>query len=510
MQQYTHQNQSLLLTQFTQPLSLSSEDVCIAESTDSVSVESTPNVVISHYHPTTIRMDCIYKSKMDLQHHLQMFSIVNNFQFRTVTSTKTSYHVVCVDANCKWALRAVRVCGASLFQIRRFDSEHSCPVDFREGNHRQATSTLLAGLVAHRYADASKKPYQPIDLMDDMRREYGITMSCKKALVVKRKAMSKLYGSDDQSYRLLPAMCYKLEKNNPGSVISLTTCEDGKFKNMFFSHCAWRQAWIHCFPILIIYGTFMKAYFRGTLLTACTQDANRQIVPLAFGICDVENIESWLWFLSNVKHSLIERSDMCIISDRHDGILFAVDKVFPFIPHCYCTEHILRNLKGKFKGKSESIEWKFRAASRAATVEECEEYLSMLDEDDPRIRVYLDKIGVTKWSRSIGKRPGLSCYEFISTFYKLEALVCTYAGIVHPIGDVSGWVIPQEILSRKCDPLSCNKRHPGRPKKKRYPSVGEFRYGKRRVKQRCSRCKSHGHNMKSCTNPIPMADAALT
>ncbi|VFQ62239.1 unnamed protein product [Cuscuta campestris] len=394
-------------------------------------MESTPNVVISHYHPTTIRMDCIYKSKMDLQHHLQMFSIVNNFQFRTVTSTKTSYHVVCVDSNCKWALRAVRVCGASLFQIRRFDSEHSCPVDFREGNHRQATSTLLAGLVSHRYADASKKPYQPIDLMDHMRREYGITMSYKKALVVKRKAMSKLYGSDDQSYRLLPAMCYMLEKNNPGSVISLTTCEDGNFKNMFFLLCAWRQAWIHCFPILIIDGAFMKAYFRGTLLTACTQDANRQIVPLAFGICDAENNESWLWFLSNVKHSLIERSDICIISDRHDGILFAVDKVFPSIPHCYCTEHILRNLKGKFKGKSESIEWKFRAASRAATVEECEEYLSMLDEDDPRIRVYLDKIGVAKWSRSIGKRPGLSCYEFISTFYKLEALVCTYAGIVH-------------------------------------------------------------------------------
>ncbi|VFQ69776.1 unnamed protein product [Cuscuta campestris] len=332
-----------------------------------------------------------------------------------------------------------------------------------EGNHRQATSTLLADLVAHRYADASKKPNQPIDLMDDMRREYGITMSYMKALVVKRKAMSKLYGSDDESYRLLPAMCYMLEKNN----------------------------------------------------------------------------------------------------------------------------------SGKFKGKSESIEWKFRAASRATTVEECEEYLLMLDEDDPHIQDYsiaklveflrgrmqrwfheraeiasstrtplpkkreneliqlqrdafrmkvnascsyefevtdndsrsfivnlkektctccefqLNKFVYVHAVAAIGKRPGLSCYEFISTFYKLEALVCTYAGIDHPIGDVSGWVILQEILSRKCDPPSYNKRPRGRPKKKRYPSAGEFRYGKRRVKQRCSRCKSHGHNMKSCTNPIPMADAAL-
>ncbi|VFQ67114.1 unnamed protein product [Cuscuta campestris] len=44
---------------------------------------------------------------------------------------------------------------------------------------------------------------------------------------------------------------------------------------------------------------------------------------------------------------------------------------------------------------------------------------------------------------AIGRRPGLSCYDFISPFYKIEALVCTYAGIIHPIGDVSSWDVPQ-------------------------------------------------------------------
>ncbi|VFQ99257.1 unnamed protein product [Cuscuta campestris] len=184
----------------------------------------------------------IYKSKLDLQHHLQMYSILNNFQYRTLTSNKKFLHVVCLDDDCAWTVRAVRLECSNLFQIRRFDSSHSCSVDLREGDRRQATSRLLSDLVLHRYTDASKKPYGPNDIREDMRRDYGISMSYKKALGVKNKAMNKL-------------------------------------------------------------------------------------------------------------------------------------------------------------GKSEVIQWNFRGAARAATVKEFEEYLQLLDDEDPRIREYLNKIGNSKWSR---------------------------------------------------------------------------------------------------------------
>ncbi|VFQ82969.1 unnamed protein product [Cuscuta campestris] len=275
--------------------------------------------VILHYHPTFICKNMIYKSKLDLQHHLQMYSILNNFQYRTLTSNKKFLHVVCLDDHCAWTVRAVRLERSNLFQIRRFDSSHSCSVDLREGDHRQATSRLLSDLVLHRYTDAFKKPYGPNDIREDMRRDYD--------------------------------------------------------------------------------GTFLKAYFRGTLLTACTQDANRQIVPLAFGICDTASKETWMWFLTNVKRALTERSNLYIISNRHDGIIYAVEQVFPSVSHGYCSEHILRNIKSKFRGKSEVIQWKFRGAAQAATVKEFEEYLQLLDDEDPRIREYLNKIGNSKWSR---------------------------------------------------------------------------------------------------------------
>ncbi|VFQ94948.1 unnamed protein product [Cuscuta campestris] len=42
-----------------------------------------PDDVISHYHPTTLQLDSIYKSKEDLCHHLQMYAVSNSFQYKT-------------------------------------------------------------------------------------------------------------------------------------------------------------------------------------------------------------------------------------------------------------------------------------------------------------------------------------------------------------------------------------------------------------------------------------------
>ncbi|RAL49939.1 hypothetical protein DM860_002230 [Cuscuta australis] len=58
---------------------------------------------------------------------------------------------------------------------------------------------------------------------------------------------------------------------------------------------------------------------------------------------------------------------------------------------------------------------------------------------------------------AIGSRPGLSCYNFISPYYKREALVATYSGIVHPLGDKSTWDIPTDVKTMVCKPPSCNK-----------------------------------------------------
>ncbi|VFQ67552.1 unnamed protein product [Cuscuta campestris] len=140
-----------------------------------------------------------------------------------------------------------------------------------------------------------------------MCRDHGISMSYKKAWSAKKKAMQLAFGSDAESYAMLPAMCYILDRANP------------------------------------------------------------------------------------VQY---------ILSDRHGGIIKAAKAHFPRVPHGHCVNHILGNIKSQFNGSEKALRWKFFAAARAPTKSYCDRYLTLLDDEDPRIRPYLYSIGMEKWARS--------------------------------------------------------------------------------------------------------------
>ncbi|CAH9058076.1 unnamed protein product [Cuscuta europaea] len=281
----------------------------------------------------------------------------------------------------------------------RFNSFHTCSVDFRQGKHRQATYRIVADLVSHKYLDASRKPYVPYEIRANMSVMHDISMSYKKSWKAQKTAMQKPFGSDAESYQLLTSMAYMLDKANPHSDFSLIRDDDDVFRYFFMSFAPWMESWKFCRPILIVDGSFLKAYYKGTLLTACAQDANNHIVPLAFGICDTESKESWLWFFSKLSESLTFHEDMHILSDRHKGILSAAKRIFPHASHGYCVEHLCRNMISKFKGNATDLGWKFKAAYKAATIKEFEEYMALLDSQEVRIRPWLEKIGTHKWAK---------------------------------------------------------------------------------------------------------------
>ncbi|CAH9096997.1 unnamed protein product, partial [Cuscuta epithymum] len=574
---------------------------------------------VSHFDPTRLAVDAIYESKKDFDFNLKMFAITNFFQYRTLSSSPKVLHVICVYPECKWAARAVRVDESGLFQVRRFDNKHTCPIDVRQANSRQASASLIAELIKHEFDDVAKKVYTPHTIMADMQRIHGIVMSYKKAWHAREIAIRLARGSEKDSYKRLPSLCHMLDQANTGSIVTHSSNSNGEFEYFFMSLAPWRAGWEHCIPVIIVDGSFMKSYYKGTLLTACTQDANKQIFPLAFAICSVENTVNWTWFFNMLKKSLTHREDLYVVSDRHEGILNAVHSVFPHAEHGFCVYHILGNIKSKFRGSARLVSWKFLQAARAGSVYECEEYLSMLDYDDPEIRRYLERIGHDKWSRAyasrnrysvmmsnnaeslnavvvtareypickliefivgtmqkwfcdrreaaaanesrlsahfesqlilsqanaavmqvrpscnfefevfdrkgriyvvnlragtctcrefqldgficvhavaaIRSRPGLSCYDYIPQYYTNHKWVAAYDGIIHPIGSPDGWVVPRHVSETICNPPSCSKRPPGRPKKRRIPSIGEHVR-----KQKCTRCLTVGHNKKTCRN----------
>ncbi|WMV55519.1 hypothetical protein MTR67_048904 [Solanum verrucosum] len=55
------------------------------------------------------------------------------------------------------------------------------------------------------------------------------------------------------------------------------------------------RGWEYCRPIVVVDGIHLKSTYEGTMLIASTLDPRGHILPLAYGIVDSENDDSWLW-----------------------------------------------------------------------------------------------------------------------------------------------------------------------------------------------------------------------
>ncbi|KAK3229140.1 hypothetical protein Dsin_001021 [Dipteronia sinensis] len=90
---------------------------------------------------------------------------------------------------------------------------------------------------------------------------------------------------------------------------------------------------------------------------------------------------------------------------------------------------------------------------------------------------------------------GFSFVDYCSPYYSSAFLVAAYSGEIHPVGQPSEWLVPEDIVSKIVHP-SVGRRGPGRPKKNRTSSFGE------EVSQRsCTTCHRVGHNSHTCIYP---------
>ena len=95
----------------------------------------------------------------------------------------------------------------------------------------------------------------------------------------------------------------------------------------FFVFGACIRAFPYYRPVLYVDGTFLTEKFRGQILTAIGVDGNNQLVPIAMAFME-ENYDSWLWFFQQLKVGVVmDRPNVCIIHDRHPGILKAVKQL---------------------------------------------------------------------------------------------------------------------------------------------------------------------------------------
>ena len=92
------------------------------------------------------------------------------------------------------------------------------------------------------------------------------------------------------------------------------------FKSIFWAFRQYIVVFKHCRPVINIDATHLYGKYKGKLMIAMATDANNKIYPLAFAVVKRERIETWGWFLACIRRYVIDRSKLCVISDRHPRI----------------------------------------------------------------------------------------------------------------------------------------------------------------------------------------------
>ena len=108
-------------------------------------------------------------------------------------------------------------------------------------------------------------------------------------------------------------------------------------------------------------GTFLTRKYKGQILTAIATDRNNQVLPVAFAFVESENTKSWLWFLKNVRISVVQgRSNVCLIHDRHAGLLRVITQLqqgenvplpWPDLQSRWCVRHLGAKFYKQFRNK---------------------------------------------------------------------------------------------------------------------------------------------------------------
>ena len=107
-----------------------------------------------------------------------------------------------------------------------------------------------------------------------------------------------------------------------------------------------------CRPFISIDGCFLKGPFGGQLLVAVGKDGNNQIFPIAWAVVELENTESWSWFMSLLADDLgtTNGSGYTIMSDQQKGLLRVVSDVWPQAESRCCARHVYMSFREVFGG----------------------------------------------------------------------------------------------------------------------------------------------------------------
>ncbi len=277
----------------------------------------------------------MFSSLDELKMQLTEYSALKNRPFRVKRSDHDWYVVLCDrkdSCGCTWRLSATQVDPTiGLWRISKY-APHipNCVGEVMETGNRNVSANFIRGKILELIR--RDQTLKPTVIMEVIHGQLGVSVSYMKAWKAKHKAIAQIFGDWEQSYNDLPRYMAALVRTNPGTVVEWCNINTQDPMTKVFGRVFWAFApsivgFEHCRPLITIDGTHLYGKYKHVVLIAMGVDAEDQIFPLAFAIVESENGSSWPWFMDCIGRRVTQRPGLCVISDRHAGIMKAMEEL---------------------------------------------------------------------------------------------------------------------------------------------------------------------------------------
>lgn len=185
------------------------------------------------------------------------------------------------ETNCLWRIHASMKLGQ--FEIKRFESTHTCGAGVKDVNNPGVSSRLVCSEIIEEVRD--RPLIRPKEIIADFRRKHGVVLNYYYAYTGREMALKEVHGTDELSYHQLIWFSDAVRKSNPGSHVVLqtdpVTCQ---FRRFFICYEACIYGFKYCRPMLFLDGTFLKSKYRGVMLAATGKNADQGMWVCVFSI----------------------------------------------------------------------------------------------------------------------------------------------------------------------------------------------------------------------------------
>ena len=346
-----------------------------------------------------IRLGHQFKDVFQFRRAVEVFAIRGGFKLCIMENRSDFVSCECSALCCDWKITASADSSGHRFTVTEFVNAHKCNRSITEF---YPTSKWIAAMFLHTWKQQPN--IQPYVIQKQIASKYNVSCHISKLHEASKRAKALLDIDHTDGYLDIYQYIDEMKKLHTRNTVILETDNnevvgDATFKRLFVCFAEPAYAFKYeCRRMLFVDGWKLKGPYESVMLVAAAIDGNDGILPISF--CEVlnEDIDSWVFFLTNLTKALnMEHGEgLCILTDGENGLDYVCEEYLCRGEIRQCCRNIFTKLVKTFPDAP--VQHLFWAACRSASSYKFDKYMKLITDESEECHAWLMGTNWNQWA----------------------------------------------------------------------------------------------------------------